>query len=91
VHQVGSLWSDDASRSEYVAQLRWRLFADFAMPDSVQHTIYFPLDLCPLTDHELFPGRNQHKWRPHCLEGWDLVLYAIPDDRLAQSVTRSRT
>ena len=25
-----------------------------ALPSPVQHTIYFPLELCPLTDHEVF-------------------------------------
>jgi len=54
VRRAGSLWSDDASRIEYLAQLRFRLLGDFAMPSPVQHTIYFPTDLCPLTDHEVF-------------------------------------
>src|ERR1017187_2904532 len=54
VRSAGSLWSDDVSRSEYLAQLRFRIYGDFAMPSPVQHTIYFPLDLCPLTDHEVF-------------------------------------
>jgi FkbM family methyltransferase len=54
VRQVGNLWTDAASRGEYLAQLRWRVLGDFAMPDPVQHTIYFPLELCPLTDSEVF-------------------------------------
>jgi FkbM family methyltransferase len=54
VRRASRLWSDAASRSEYLAQLRWRLLGDFAVPDPVQHTIYFPLELCPLTDHEVF-------------------------------------
>lgn len=42
-------------RSEYLAQLRWRLLGEFdALSSPVQHTIYFPLELCPLTDHEVF-------------------------------------
>ena len=41
-----SLWADDASRREYLAQLRFRLHGDFqCLPDPVQHTIYFPPDL----------------------------------------------
>ena len=28
--------------------------------------------------------------RPHCLDGWDLVLYAIPDHRLAPSVANRK-
>jgi len=55
VRRAGRLWSDDASRDEYLAQLRWRLLGDFdALYRPVQHTMYFPLDLCPLTDHEVF-------------------------------------
>ena len=55
VRRVCHLWSDDASRSEYLAQLRWRLLGEFdALYSPVQHTMYFPLDLCPLTDHEVF-------------------------------------
>ena len=30
------------------------MLGDFALPSPVQHTIYFPLELCPLTDHEVF-------------------------------------
>jgi len=55
VRRAGRLWSDDASRSEYLAQLRWRLLGEFdALHSPVQHTIYFPLELCPLTDQEVF-------------------------------------
>jgi FkbM family methyltransferase len=55
VRQAGQLWADDASRGEYLAQLRWRMLSDFKrMPDPVGHTIYFPLDLCSLTDSEVF-------------------------------------
>lgn len=49
------LWSDEASRREYLAQLRWRLHLDFGvLPDPVGHTIYFPQDLCPLVPGEVF-------------------------------------
>jgi FkbM family methyltransferase len=55
VRRAGRLWSDDASRSEYLAQLRWRLLGEFdGLYSPVQHTMYFPLDLCPLTDREVF-------------------------------------
>jgi len=55
VRRAGRLWSDDASRMEYLAQLRWRLLGEFdALPGPVQHTIYFPLELCPLIDREVF-------------------------------------
>jgi FkbM family methyltransferase len=55
VRRAGHLWEDDASRGEYLAQLRWRVLGDFnAMPDPVEHTIYFPKELCSLTDREVF-------------------------------------
>lgn len=54
VRRAGHLWSDDDSRGEYLAQLRWRLLGDFSLPSPVEHTIYFPLEICPLTDDEVF-------------------------------------
>jgi len=55
VRQVDAMWSDDYSRAEYLAQIRWRLRGDFnALPDPVPHATYFPLELCPLSDREVF-------------------------------------
>ncbi len=55
VRRAGRLWSDDASRSEYLAHLRWRLLGEFdALYHPVQHMMYFPPDLCVLSDHEVF-------------------------------------
>ncbi len=49
-----ALWSDEFSRREYVAQLRWRLHGDFdAMADPVQEPIYFP-DFCKVRGDETF-------------------------------------
>jgi FkbM family methyltransferase len=49
------LWADQDSRREYVAQVRWRLLADFdGLADPVSHPIYFPFDLCKLRDDEVF-------------------------------------
>jgi FkbM family methyltransferase len=40
------LWEDDASRAEYVAQVRLRLLADFyGLAHPVKHPAYFPPDL----------------------------------------------
>ena len=55
VLQAFDLLADDASRREYVAQLRWRLFFDFdgmAAPET--ETIYFPPDLVRLRADEVF-------------------------------------
>jgi FkbM family methyltransferase len=49
------LWHDDASRAEYVAQVRWRLHLDFDnLPLPVAQKIYFPSDLFEVTDEEVF-------------------------------------
>jgi FkbM family methyltransferase len=49
------IWADDASRREYLAQLRWRLTMDFdCLPEPVSHPIYFPKDLCALGQDEVF-------------------------------------
>ncbi len=49
------LWADEASRAEYLAQIRWRLFMDFdVLPDPAPHPIYFPKDRCALTTEEVF-------------------------------------
>jgi FkbM family methyltransferase len=46
VRNAFSLLADEASRREFVAQIRWRLLLDFdGLPLPVSHTIYFPDDL----------------------------------------------
>jgi FkbM family methyltransferase len=55
VLEAADLWADEASRREYLSQLRWRLHFDFdGLADPVRHPIYFPPDLCPLTPDEVF-------------------------------------
>ncbi|MEI6610046.1 MAG: FkbM family methyltransferase [Deltaproteobacteria bacterium] len=50
-----SLWADDASRHEYIAQLKWRIFSDFdGLPAPVKHEIYFPNDLFTISPDEVF-------------------------------------
>lgn len=49
------LWSDNASRYEYLAQVRWRLLSDFdSLPYPVDHPTYFPRDLCEISENEVF-------------------------------------
>lgn len=49
------LFTDQASRREYVAQVRMRLLGDWsALPDPVAHPIYFPADLVALRADEVF-------------------------------------
>jgi FkbM family methyltransferase len=55
IRRVFSLWADDASRLEFVAQLKWRMLADFgALHAPVKHEIYFPADLVDLQPTEVF-------------------------------------
>jgi len=55
VRKAFSLWADDASRREFLAQIRWRTQLDFdGLPDPVRHEIYFPRDLFALVPDEVF-------------------------------------
>ena len=55
VRKAFSLFRNRASREEFLAQLRWRLYLDFdRLPDPVAHAIYFPDDLVRWTPHETF-------------------------------------
>jgi FkbM family methyltransferase len=55
VRAAFDLWHDDASRAEYVAQVRWRLHLDFDnLPLPVKGSIYFPADLFSISDDEVF-------------------------------------
>jgi len=50
-----ALWADEASRREYLAQVRWRLQLDFdGLPSPVAHAQYFPDDLFNLLEDEVF-------------------------------------
>ncbi len=55
VRKAFTLWADEASRREYLAQLRWRLLLDFdGLPSPVAHEQYFPPDLFSLSSDEVF-------------------------------------
>lgn len=54
VIEVGNLWTDEASRDEYLAQIEWRAKMQFAFPEPVSHEIYFPNDLLALSARETF-------------------------------------
>jgi len=55
VLEAYSLLADADSRREFLAQMRWRLLADFdSLPDPVAHEIYFPEDLVMLRPDEAF-------------------------------------
>jgi FkbM family methyltransferase len=47
------IWEDEASRGEYVAQVRFRARADFdGLPHPIDHPQYFPRDLFAWSDDE---------------------------------------
>lgn len=53
IRRAFQLWGDDASRSEFVDQIRWRLHLDFdGLPRPVDHEIYFPNDLVEVSQDE---------------------------------------
>jgi FkbM family methyltransferase len=55
VIETAGVWEDEASRREYLSQIRWRLLFDFdGLADPVEHAIYFPSDLCALEGDEVF-------------------------------------
>jgi FkbM family methyltransferase len=55
VRAAFDLWTDDASRAEYVAQVRWRLWLDFDnLPPPLKEEIYYPRDLVDISDDEVF-------------------------------------
>ncbi len=55
VRAGAELWSDEASRREYLAQVRWRLHFDFGgLPDPVAGPIYFRDELRPPMSDEVF-------------------------------------
>ena len=55
IRRAFSLWADDGSRREFIAQLRWRMLADFAaLPSPVDHETYFPDDLVDVQPDEVF-------------------------------------
>ncbi|MCX6008116.1 MAG: FkbM family methyltransferase [Chloroflexi bacterium] len=55
VRAASFLWADDASRTEYLAQLRWRLQLDFAgLPSPKLEAQYFPDGLFSFIPEEVF-------------------------------------
>jgi FkbM family methyltransferase len=55
VRQGFAALADDRSRSEFLAQLRWRLLFDFdALPDPVSEPIYFPGDTVGVRGDEVY-------------------------------------
>jgi FkbM family methyltransferase len=55
IRACAGLWSDDASRAEYLSQVRWRLHFDFAgLADPVSGPIYFRDELRKPLAEEVF-------------------------------------
>ena len=55
VRAAFELLDDEVSRREYLSQIRWRLLGDFeGLAEPAGHSIYFPSDLCPLLEDDVF-------------------------------------
>ena len=55
IQAVHDLWADEFSRTEFLAQLKWRLLGDFdSMADPVGGEPYFPEDLFRMGAREVF-------------------------------------
>jgi FkbM family methyltransferase len=55
IREACRIWQDEASRREFLAQIRWRLKLDFdGLPRPVKHETYFPDDLLEIRAEEQF-------------------------------------
>ena len=55
IASAAELWSDDASRAEFVQQIRWRTELDFdGLSEPVSALPYFPRDIVQLREDECF-------------------------------------
>lgn len=55
VRKCAELWADDYSKDEFLRQVRWRLFFDFAgLSDPVGGPMYFREELRPIATDEVF-------------------------------------
>ena len=52
--RAAKIWADDASRTEYLAQIRYRALLDEAVPPTRPGSMYFPEDLLKITADEVF-------------------------------------
>lgn len=86
VRKAFSVLSDERSRREFLAQLRWRLFFDFdALPDPVAEPIYFPADVAPLVADEeyvdcgAFDGDTILDFLGRCGSNFRAIVAVEPD------------
>jgi FkbM family methyltransferase len=88
VRAAFELWDDEESRREYLSQIRWRLFGDFdGLPEPAGHSIYFPSDLCPLSEDEVFvdcgafDGDTVELFLQECGGRYNAIVAFEPDSR----------
>jgi FkbM family methyltransferase len=86
VLNAGALWADEASRREYLAQVRWRLYFDFEnLAPPVTHVMYFPPDLFALRPDEVFvdcgafDGDTIASYLAHAKAGFGKIIAFEPD------------
>lgn len=88
IRAVFDLWEDEASRREYVAQVRWRLHHDFdGLPEPVKTEIYFPDDIFLTRDDEVFvdcgafDGDTLRRFLHHRNGAFQRILAFEPDPK----------
>jgi FkbM family methyltransferase len=86
VRRAFDLWEDDASRAEYVAQVRFRMTADFdGLSHPAGHPQYFPDDLFSWSDDEwivdggAYDGDTVRMLSTLCGDGFGHLLALEPD------------
>jgi len=86
VRACANLWADDASRREYLSQIRWRLHFDFgALAEPVSGPLYFRDELRTLTTNEFFvdcgayDGDTVRAFQRHSRDNFRRVLAFEPD------------
>jgi FkbM family methyltransferase len=86
VLEAAELWADEASRQEYLSQIRWRLtFDSEGMADPVEHPIYYPPELGAILPSEVFvdcgayDGDSLKNFLVRAQPGFQRILAFEPD------------
>ncbi len=79
------VWADDASRREYLAQIRYRALLDERVPPPHSGSMYFPDDLLKLTGDEVFvdcgayDGDTLRSFLDRCANSFRQIVALEPD------------
>lgn len=94
IQQAFDLFEDNASREEFLAQIKWRLDPSFdRIPLPVNHEIYFPPDLFSLTNNEVFidcgayTGDTVRSFLEHTNQQFNKIFTFEPDPANFKALT----